>query len=379
MIVLHLSSDFARQKIYSNLLKHLSVKGLNQLVFVPVRTKSELYVNVDSSLTNIKYRFSHILNLYHKINYFRKIKVTFSSLENAFDLRQVDLIHAHFLFSDGGMALKARLKYGVKYVVAIRNADINYFYRYGLHLRRKGNQILENAESVIFISPGHKERLIQKYLLPKQAANLIKKAIVIPNGIDEFWLKNKFFRSSMPNECVGIIYIGEYSKNKNIEILIESVKILSVNVKLNISLTLIGEYGDNVEKIISVSRKISWIKSYPRMNKEELLLHLRNNQIFVMPSLRETFGLVYIEALSQGLPIIYTKGEGVDGYFNEGEVGYSVNPRSAEDVALKVMDILNTNYVDMSHRCTYASLNFNWNKVSDDYINLYKKVMNDEI
>ena len=43
-----------------------------------------------------------------------------------------------------------------------------------------------------------------------------------------------------------------------------------------------------------------------------------------MPSRYETFGLVYGEAMSQGLPIIYSKGQGVDGYFKEGTVGYGV-------------------------------------------------------
>jgi glycosyltransferase involved in cell wall biosynthesis len=60
------------------------------------------------------------------------------------------------------------------------------------------------------------------------------------------------------------------------------------------------------------------------MPKEKLLNNYRNSDIFIMPSYNETFGLVYIEAMSQGLPIIYTQNEGVDGYFKEGSVGYSV-------------------------------------------------------
>lgn len=351
------------------------MKGLSQFVYVPVRTRSEMYVNADRSLSNVDYRFSHILNFYHKVNYFKKIQVTFSDLEKNFDLQQVDLIHAHFLFSDGGIALEAKKKYGLKYIVAVRNTDINYFYKYGLHLRRKGNQILENAESVIFISPGHKKRLLKEYLSDDQAASLIARAHIIPNGIDEFWLINKFYRSSISNEGVGIIYVGEYSRNKNLETLIEAVKILILDYSLDVTLTLVGEYGDNVERIISISDRLPWIKSYAKMDKEDVLFHLRNNQIFAMPSLKETFGLVYIEALSQGLPIIYTKGEGVDGYFDEGEVGYGVNPKSARDIASKVIDILKTDYLSMSNRCTQNSSKFNWDQISDDYFNLYKEAL----
>ena len=42
-----------------------------------------------------------------------------------------------------------------------------------------------------------------------------------------------------------------------------------------------------------------------------------------MPSITETFGLVYGEALSQGLLIIYTKGQGFDGQIKEKLAGYS--------------------------------------------------------
>ena len=37
----------------------------------------------------------------------------------------------------------------------------------------------------------------------------------------------------------------------------------------------------------------------------------RENDIYVMPSIIETFGLVYAEAMSQGLPVIYTRGQGL--------------------------------------------------------------------
>ena len=55
-----------------------------------------------------------------------------------------------------------------------------------------------------------------------------------------------------------------------------------------------------------------------------------------MPSFPETFGLVYVEAMSQGLPIIYTKGQGIDGYFEDGKVGYPVNTKDSNDIVKKL-------------------------------------------
>ena len=76
-----------------------------------------------------------------------------------------------------------------------------------------------------------------------------------------------------------------------------------------------------------------------------------------MPSFHETFGLVYIEAMSQGLPIIYTKGEGIDGYFKEATVGYSVNPKDVKNIVKKIEMIIH-----------------NYNKISKIYHNIYTSV-----
>lgn len=46
--------------------------------------------------------------------------------------------------------------------------------------------------------------------------------------------------------------------------------------------------------------------------------------VLLVPSGAETFGMVYLEAMSQGVPVLYTRGQGFDGQFPEGEVGYSV-------------------------------------------------------
>jgi glycosyltransferase involved in cell wall biosynthesis len=54
---------------------------------------------------------------------------------------------------------------------------------------------------------------------------------------------------------------------------------------------------------------------------------------FIMPSRRETFGMVYIEALLAGVPILWSKNEAIDGFFDPADVGYSCDPNSAEDVA----------------------------------------------
>ena len=99
----------------------------------------------------------------------------------------------------------------------------------------------------------------------------------------------------------------------------------------------------------------------------------RKSDIFIMPSYNETFGLVYLEAMSQGLPIIYTKREGIDGYFKEETVGYSVNPKDINDIAGKIEMIIH-NYNRISKNCYNLVDNFSWDKISKIYHDTYTSI-----
>ena len=93
----------------------------------------------------------------------------------------------------------------------------------------------------------------------------------------------------------------------------------------------------------------------------------------MMPSHTETFGLVYAEAMSQGLPVIYTKGQGFDGQFPEGLVGYHVDDQSAEDVADGILKVINE-YGEISTRCIDNVEKFRWMTICKTYQSVYGKV-----
>ena len=77
--------------------------------------------------------------------------------------------------------------------------------------------------------------------------------------------------------------------------------------------------------------------------------------------------------MSQGLPIIYTRGQGFDGQFAEGEVGYSVQYDSAEEIADRVKDILDK-YEIISRNCIKKVDRFDWDKIAKEYIDIYKGI-----
>lgn len=76
---------------------------------------------------------------------------------------------------------------------------------------------------------------------------------------------------------------------------------------------------------------------------------MKNYAAMILPTHEETYGLVYVEALFAGLPILFTKGKGIDGMFDTQSIGYACNSRSVDDIAAG-MDYLLNNEAELKHK-----------------------------
>jgi glycosyltransferase involved in cell wall biosynthesis len=93
-----------------------------------------------------------------------------------------------------------------------------------------------------------------------------------------------------------------------------------------------------------------------------------------MPSYKETFGIAYIEALSQGLPVIYSRGQGVDGYFEKGTVGEATDPASEAEIAISIRSII-SRLENVRKLCIESSKRFGWPRIAGEYLKIYGHVI----
>src|SRR5690606_33767238 len=126
-----------------------------QIIYVPIREKYLANRNkiVLQNGSDNDFVYSLVLQKYRdKVFYQRKIKRIKKDILSRIELSNLNFIHAHTWFSDGGGAYELSKETGIPFVVTVRNTDLNIFYKYMLHLRSYGLKILRAAERIIFIS-----------------------------------------------------------------------------------------------------------------------------------------------------------------------------------------------------------------------------------
>lgn len=363
--VLQVCSYYVGTRLYQKLFNSLEKLNIEEDVYVFTNKNYETKEEYPSNVY-----LSRCYNRLDRLFFHVKHTKVLNDIKSTIELNKYDIIHAHSLFSNGYIAYKLNQEYNIPYIVAVRNTDVNVFFDKMIHLRAMGVNILKNAEKIIFISEPYKKYTINKFIPEKHKEEINNKSVVIPNGIDEFWLKNKFKDRNIPqNNKVKLIYAGRIDTNKNIDTTIEACKLL-MKQGYEVNYKVIGKIAN--EKYKSIINENPFIQYIPHSPKEDLIKHYRDSDIFIMPSKHETFGLVYAEAMSQGLPIIYTRGQGFDGQFSEGEVGYSVQYNSPEEIAERIKDILK-NYEAISNNCIEKVDRFDWDRIAKEYVRLYGK------
>ena len=353
------------------MIEELDKQGVENEVFVPVYDKK---IGVIKPNENVM--VSECFSKWNRIVFDYKQYKIIHAIEGNYNVSSFDLIHAYTLFTDGNVARILSAKYNIPYVVAVRNTDVNDFMKKRILLRPRGIDILKDASKIFFLSESYRKSMFEKYIPAKNQSEISKKVEIIPNGIDKFWFQNiyrerdyKEISYRIEKKKINLIYVGNIDKNKNIILTCKAIDLLKKE-GWKIDFIIVGKIREKC--IYNLIKK--YVYYFSPMPKEKLIKIYRNADIFVMPSVFETFGLVYAEAMSQGLPVIYTKDQGFDGQFLEGTVGYHVSSTDEKEVAEKIKMIAK-DYVDISKHSLNCVEKFNWNTICNLYTMIYREIV----
>lgn len=371
MKVLQISNDFVGSKVHRNLFECLDKLGVEQTIYCPVRDTKCIGANqfVGHSASFI---YSNIIQPWYKFVYHLKANRIYQDLRKKVSPRCFDLIHAASLFSDGIQAYKIYKAYGVPYIVAVRSTDVNDFLSIAPHTWRTGRKILINASKIVFISPALKSRFCQHKYIKTFLSRIVGKIFIQPNGIDNYWIDN-VNRGSLPDNH-NVLYVGTFLKRKNPVLLIRAILDLArkyADIKLNI----VGSTGEEEAEVLRYVQQYPEILCYHgQINERHKLLECyRSNTLFVLPSIHETFGLVYLEALSQNLPVVYVRGDGIDGLLTD-DAGIGIDAPGQESIKKAIITVF-------ENRSSFSNYNYDfeqyrWIHIARHYMDVYKSITN---
>ena len=366
MKILHINTNYLSNALHQNMIKTLEEKSVENKVFVPTYCGSSRVITPGDNVI-----VSACFKKIDRVNYFSKQKKILNSVKSSVNIKDYNLIHAYTVFTDGNVAYKLYKEYGIPYVVAVRNTDINTFFKYMVHLRKRGIEILKNASAVFFLSSVYKKRLFDKYINDADAKIIEPKCHIMPNGIDNFWLENLYTNKDFAkDDIIKVACVGSVDANKNMLSVAKALYLLKEKGR-KVSLSIAGKISD--QSIYDSLMNYDFVKYMGVLPKEKLIDVYRSNDIFALVSFKESFGMVYIEAMSQALPVIYTKGEGFDGQFPEGLVGYSTDPYNISDIAKKISDVYDIRKNLHSEILSQVE-KFKWENIVSQYVNYYTNV-----
>lgn len=347
MRILNISNNYHNSNLWLNMHDTYEKLHPGEASFVTFARKGKVFDN------QLEVHDFPILDAVDRVLFFRKINKCFRALNARKDIvDDINCIHAHTLFSDGAVAYRLWKAYGIPYIVSIRNTDINTFYRLKPYLRPYADRILDNASFIVCLSPAYKVQILSK-VSSKIRKAVEKKTVIVPNGIHQFWFDNICDnRTFNKNGTIRLVTAGQVSKNKN-QVAIASVCEALICKGYTVEYHIAGKIEDYA--YFALLKDKPFVKYHGALCKEDLCALYRQCDIFVLASRYETFGLVYAEAMTQGLPIIYTQGQGFDGQFPDGTVGYAVTYNDTQAIEARVLDIiekydiLSTNAISCCH------------------------------
>ena len=153
-----------------------------------------------------------------------------------------------------------------------------------------------------------------------------------------------------------VLFAGALGQHKGFSYLLRAVAMLGPKIEL----TLLGRKTSEIcAPLNEAVKRYRWIPSLPH---HAVLEEMRRHHVFVLPSLSEGFGLVLLEAMAQGLPIITTANTAGPDIIDEGQSGFIVPVRSAEAIADK-LDLLARDRSllrDMQNAAQLTATRFTW-------------------
>lgn len=267
---------------------------------------------------------------------------------------------------------KFKISKNTHLVITVHEVWNDYWYEY---LGKKGffGKIIENrmfhlTDNIICVSEMTRDNML-KIHKPKNST-------IIPNGVNS---KEIIYLDPQKDYC-DVIFAGRLIPEKNVELLINSIK--KVTLKHPYVKCYIVGNGSNEDKLKKLTKGLNlennvFFKDFCK-NQKELYSLIKSSSIFVLPSTREGFGIVVLEANACGIPVIT-----IDSPMNAAKNlitsknGFIID-NDSDQLAELISNCL-TNGIELSLRdsCRQVAKKYDWEHITTTLEDYYFKIIHE--
>lgn len=265
----------------------------------------------------------------HFVNFF-----FFRSLKNILTKENPDIIYCNWIKPWGKLAYKLSQNFNIPLVIDHHETIFTLKKLFPVKYKRF-LKIFEKADCIIVHSSSNKTELTE-------VSNTLNLKL---NQINTVYLGQNFLinpeSKQFHSDCLNIVCVSHlHETSKKIDILIKALAL--VKTKLSFYLKIVGD-GILKDKYMNITDSLLLnlqIKFFGGKSPNEVEEILNDSDVFILPSYPESFGVVFIEALAKGLPVITCEGNG--GGEELKRLGYPVilvKPDSPEELADAILKL----------------------------------------
>jgi len=307
---------------------------------------------------------------------------------------QYDIIHSHYWMSGIAAESLSELWSGTPIIhmfhtlgemknrIAQSEAE-----REGEYRINGENQVLRRANRVVVATLAE---LTQLRFLYKGDPN---KMVVIPPGVDvsHFYPipsdEAKSFIGLNPDDRM-VLFVGRIERLKGVDTLIEAMSCLRLKGDVHpVHLAIIGgdpsasreEMTFEMKRLQALCDELAvgqTVVFLGRRDQNKLPYYYSAAEVLVMPSHYESFGMVALEAMASGTPVIASEVGGLAYLVRDGETGFTIPDQEPEMLCDKISWLLNDKLLHdlMSHRAVEYAQDYAWEKIARQITDLYKEL-----
>lgn len=207
--------------------------------------------------------------------------------------------------------------------------------------------------------------------------------IVIPNGID-----SEVFNPRVPklkkysDDKINILFLGRIEERKGLIYLLQAYKILEKKL-INLRLIIVGDgpLKEDLEKWVKIN-KLKNVIFEGKVPEEKASLYYRSCDIFCAPSIfGESFGLVLVEAMACGKPVVAFANEGYKEVLTGKGAQFLVKPRDYKTLAKKLEILIKNPKLreEMGQWGIKEAKKYSWSKIANRVFDFYNQCKKEKL